>query len=366
MIERFDHAVIGVPDLESAMGAFRRLGFEVAVGGRHPSLGTRNAIVRFGLDYLELLAVEDPAVARARGPFGRELLSFLDGASGLVGFVLAGTGLQDEVEGLRGLGIGVEGPFEMDRIHPKGGRLEWKLVLPGGSPWRKPWPYLIDWITGEDELLAWDPPGYHANRVGGVAGMDLVVGDLEEAARLYEQALDSGPATTGIGGRERPAATTGSVPSGWRSTSPMGPAPVPQNSNSEDRALTACCWSRVTWNPPPGCWPAPGSRSAGLPPVSTSTPPRRWGRESGSFPRRSVGQRWPFNESGYLAAQFCLQAFDCIKATRECARHPPSLPTSVRHRIRDPSDGRRLPWISTGRESRGTRPPHHSYPVSHI
>ena len=189
MIERFDHAVIGVPDLEPAMGAFRRLGFEVAVGGRHPSLGTRNAIVRFGLDYLELLTVEDPAVARARGPFGEELLSFLDRGSGLVGFVLAGTGLEGEVEGLRDLGIGAEGPFEMDRIHPKGGRLEWKLVLPGGSPWRKPWPYLIDWITGEDELLAWDPPGDHANRVAGVAGMDLVVGDLEEAARLYEQAL---------------------------------------------------------------------------------------------------------------------------------------------------------------------------------
>lgn len=189
MIERFDHAVIGVPDLESAMDAFRRLGFEVAVGGRHPSLGTRNAIVRFGLDYLELLTVEDLAVARARGPFGKELLSFLDQGSGLVGFVLAGTGLEGEVKGLRDLGLGVEGPFEMDRIHPKGGRLEWRLVLPGGSPWRKPWPYLIDWITGEDELLAWDPPGDHANLVGGVAGMDLVVEDLEEAARLYEHAL---------------------------------------------------------------------------------------------------------------------------------------------------------------------------------
>ena len=205
MIERFDHAVIGVPDLESAMGAFRRLGFEVAVGGRHPSLGTRNAIVRFGLDYLELLAVEDPAVARARGPFGRELLSFLDRYSGLVGFVLAGTGLEGEVDGLRGLGIGAEGPFEMDRVHPKGGRLEWKLVLPGRSPWRKPLPYLIDWITGEDELMAWDPPGDHSNLVGGVAGIDLVVEDLEEAARLYEQALGLPPGEDGQG---RPGTTS--------------------------------------------------------------------------------------------------------------------------------------------------------------
>ena len=131
MIERFDHAVIGVPDLEAGMEAFRRLGFEAGIGGRHPSLGTRNAIVRFGLDYLELLTVEDREKARSRGPFGAELLTFLDQSSGLVGFVLAGTGLEGEVRSLQGLGMEVEGPFEMDRIHPRGGRLQWKLVLPG-------------------------------------------------------------------------------------------------------------------------------------------------------------------------------------------------------------------------------------------
>ncbi|MCY4621996.1 MAG: VOC family protein [bacterium] len=193
MIERFDHAVIGVPDLESAMDAFRRLGFEVAVGGRHPLLGTRNAIVRFGLDYLELLTVEHPDTARSRGAFGADLLSFLEHDSGLVGFVLAGTGLEDEVSGLRGLGIGVEGPFEMDRIHARGGRLKWRLVVPGFSPWRKPWPYLIDWITAENELLAWDPPGGHACAVDSVAAIDLAVEDLDEGIAVYEQAFGMQP-----------------------------------------------------------------------------------------------------------------------------------------------------------------------------
>ena len=197
MIERFDHAVIGVPDLDAGMDAFRRLGFEVAVGGRHPSLGTRNAIVRFGLDYLELLTVEFPDTARARGAFGTDLMAFLAEHSGLVGYVLAGTGLEDEVGGVRDLGLGVEGPFEMDRVHPKGGRLEWRLVLPGGSPWRKPWPYLIDWITSEGELLAWDPPGDHANRVTGVAAIDLAVEDLDAARQLYEGGLGLRPRESG-------------------------------------------------------------------------------------------------------------------------------------------------------------------------
>ncbi|MDE0231229.1 MAG: VOC family protein [bacterium] len=189
MIERFDHAVIGIPDLEEGISVFRRLGFEVAEGGRHPSLGTRNAIVRFGLDYLELLSVEDAGKARERGPFGLELLSFLRRSSGLVGFVLAGSRLEEQADGFRSMGIGAEGPFEMDRIRPDGRRLEWRLVVPGGSPWRKPWPYLIDWITPESDLLAWDPPGDHRCGVTGVAGMDLVTGDLGATREIYRTAL---------------------------------------------------------------------------------------------------------------------------------------------------------------------------------
>ena len=37
--------------------------------------------------------------------------------------------------------------------------------------------------------MAWDPPGDHSNQVSGVAGVDLVVGDLEGACGLYERAL---------------------------------------------------------------------------------------------------------------------------------------------------------------------------------
>lgn len=189
MIERFDHAVIGIPDLAEGMETFRRLGFEVTAGGRHPSLGTRNAIVRFGLDYLELLSVEHPEKAQSRGRFGAELISFLEQSSGLVGFVLAGTGLEEQADGFRTLLLGAEGPFDMDRVRPDGRRLEWRLVVPGGSPWRKPWPYLIDWITPESDLLAWDPPGRHECGATGVAGIDLVVDDLKSVGHMYRNIM---------------------------------------------------------------------------------------------------------------------------------------------------------------------------------
>lgn len=197
MIERFDHAVIAVTGLEEGMEAFRRLGFEVEEGGRHPSLGTRNAIVPFGPDYLELLAVEDPEQARGAGLFGAELVDFLAAlGSGLFGYVMAGSGLEEEAARLGALGVDTVGPFRMSRVRPDGGLVEWRLAVPGGSPWRKPWPYLIEWISEGDDLPAGagSPDGFlrHENRTAGVAGIHLMAADAEEAVRIYEQGLGLG------------------------------------------------------------------------------------------------------------------------------------------------------------------------------
>ena len=195
MITRFDHAVIAIRDIPAALEAYRALGFDVAAGGRHPSLGTQNAIIRFGLDYIELLAVEDKVQASARGPFGAELADFLDNASGLVGFVLASSDLDEEAAGLRQIDQDGEGPFAMDRERPDGRRLAWRLVVPGGSPWRKPWPFLIEWETPDSERVRWDAPGDHPNGAAGVAGIDLLVADIAAARTLYETAFGLTPAT---------------------------------------------------------------------------------------------------------------------------------------------------------------------------
>lgn len=190
MITRFDHVVIGVPDVASAVKNFSALGFDVAAGGKHPSLGTGNAIIRFGLDYIELLAVEDMAQAHARGPFGAELADYLQNHTGLCGFVLASANLDDEAAGLSEIGIPSEGPFAMDRERPDGRVLAWRLVLPGSSPWRKPWPFLIEWETPDAQRLQWDVPGQHNNGAQGVAGLELLVNDLNQAKALYETAFD--------------------------------------------------------------------------------------------------------------------------------------------------------------------------------
>lgn len=189
MISRFDHAVIAVKSIPEALEAYAAIGFEVHAGGRHPSIGTQNAIVRFGLDYLELLAVEDDAQARESGPFGRELAEFLQHSSGLVGFVLASADLDQQSRGLKKIAQAHVGPFAMDRERPDGRMLAWRLVIPGDSPWRKPWPFLIQWETPDAERIAWDAPGTHRNGALGVAGLELLVDDLPGARQFYEQGL---------------------------------------------------------------------------------------------------------------------------------------------------------------------------------
>ncbi len=189
MSMRFDHAVIAVPDIAAALAAYAELGFDVAAGGRHPAFGTHNAIVRFGLDYLELLAVEDESRARASGAFGADLIDFLAHGGGLVGFVLASDDLDAQAAALSRIEQPYAGPFAMDRERPDGRYLAWRLVIPGSSPWRKPWPFLINWQTPDHERLAWDAPGHHRNAVVGVAAIEVLVADLAAARRFYEHGL---------------------------------------------------------------------------------------------------------------------------------------------------------------------------------
>ena len=201
MITRFDHVVIGVRNIEDAMESFSDLGFDVVEGGRHPLLGTRNAIVRFGLDYLELLGVENQLQAQKSGTFGAELVDFLVKGSGLVGFVLASNHLEHEAERMQKKEIEYSGPFAMDRERPDGTSIGWRLVVPGLSPWRKPWPFLIEWETEDKERLKLEPAGTHSNECEKVLGIDLLVGDLALARLFYEDGLGL-QASSRIGAKE--------------------------------------------------------------------------------------------------------------------------------------------------------------------
>ena len=77
MITRLDHVVIGVRDLNEAIQAYQQLGFDVRPGGRHTGLGTHNALIRFGLDYIELLAIYDESEVERAGGQGQFMMDYL-------------------------------------------------------------------------------------------------------------------------------------------------------------------------------------------------------------------------------------------------------------------------------------------------
>jgi glyoxalase-like protein len=184
MTLRFDHLVIAVRDLEASMAAFQAIGFDGREGGRHPGFGTRNAIVRFGLDYLELATVDDEPMAlrTSRGALVRFLA---DHDVGLCAYALATDDLDGLVDRGRQAGLLLEGPFAMHRARPDGSVLSWRLAVPGGGQYFQPWPFFIQWDRPDDERLALEQPGTHANGTIGVADIEVGVQDMETAARWH-------------------------------------------------------------------------------------------------------------------------------------------------------------------------------------
>jgi catechol 2,3-dioxygenase-like lactoylglutathione lyase family enzyme len=195
MITRFDHAVIAVADLERAIEAYSALGFDVSPGGRHEHRGTHNALIRFGgADYVELLGVYDPERALQSGLNGRTLAEFVrERQGGLVGHCYATDDIEAEAERTREAGLEMVGPFEMRRERPDGRALTWRLLVPEDIPWRRRWPFFIEWDTPDQERLAVEGVGDHPNGARSVSGVAVAVKDLEEAVRLYSILFDLEP-----------------------------------------------------------------------------------------------------------------------------------------------------------------------------
>lgn len=191
MSMRFDHLVIAVRDLDAASERFRALGFEVRPGGAHPGQGTHNAIIRFGLDYIELLAIRDEAEARAGGLSGPALVEYLrEREWGMAGYALATDDIEGAAARIRAGGTPVVGPFAMSRRRPDGSTLAWRLLIPGGTPWRRSWPFLIQWETPDHERLTVERAGTRPNGVTGVLGVLVTARDLAAASEFYERRLE--------------------------------------------------------------------------------------------------------------------------------------------------------------------------------
>jgi catechol 2,3-dioxygenase-like lactoylglutathione lyase family enzyme len=196
MISRLDHVVIAVRDLDAAVRRYQAIGFDVRPGGRHTGLGTYNALIRFGLDYLELLSVFDEAEARRNGR--DDIVQFLkehDGA--LARYALASSNLDEDARRFQKTGFEATGPYPMQRLRPDGHVLSWRLLVPRTPTWRSTLPFLIQWDQGDEQRLAWDGIGEHANCAFGIARVAVVTRDLAATSDTYERKLGLGAPVTG-------------------------------------------------------------------------------------------------------------------------------------------------------------------------
>ena len=187
VLTAFDHLVVAVRDLAAASEAYRRLGFDVRPGGRNPGRGTYNAIIRFGIDYIELLSIEDDALVRDRAPGGEGLRAYLDArAGGAASWVaqsddIVADAQRAEAAGFSGIGM----PVAMQRARPDGTGFAWQLLIPRGEAFRRTWPLLIQWDTSDTERLRAEPAGDHDNGVVGVRALSVVVPSLDDARSVY-------------------------------------------------------------------------------------------------------------------------------------------------------------------------------------
>lgn len=188
MPTRFDHAVIAVRDLDTALFAFQRLGFDARPGGRHDSGGTHNGLIRFGLDYFELLSVYDEAEARAGGR-ASILDSLNEREAGLIGYALATDNINRDAARFIGDGSESYQPHAMQRMRPDRYTLTWRVYSPGENAWNRPWPFLIQWDTPDSERLHIDVPGQHANGAIAWTRVAVAVKDLASAVDVYRNQL---------------------------------------------------------------------------------------------------------------------------------------------------------------------------------
>lgn len=189
MLTNVDHLVIVVPDVQSAIAQYTRLGFHVYETGALEGTGTRSAIVYHETQHLELVAVEDPERARA------DLTAYAAAGGGLRWIVLASDDLAADVAAMRGRGVEVTDPMPRARTTPSGTRLEWLLATLVGedAPPLVFVQHLSDLEARQRQVPERAP---HPNGILGIERIYIAGTNLDGMVEAYSRVLGGPPPTT--------------------------------------------------------------------------------------------------------------------------------------------------------------------------
>ena len=183
-----DHVLIAVHNLSRAASTFSKdLGFTLTPEGVHPGRGTHNRLIVFGPDYLELIAVRDPA----EGVFRQSMSTLLAKREGLYMFALGTNDIDHAVTHLRRRGVSVGDPADGAR---QGGPGEpgytWRsaAVPPEATPGSET--FLIQHNSTAERRYTVPPDATrHPNGATGVHSLAIAVRDAETAAARWRDAF---------------------------------------------------------------------------------------------------------------------------------------------------------------------------------
>ena len=183
-----DHVLIAVRDLKQTAEVFNSLGFTVTPEGLHPGRGSRNRLVVFEEDYLELISITDPTLSL----FRPNMAVFLESREGIFIFSMGTCNIEDAFLQTRSHGLDINEPIYGAR-HSSDGDMEYS--------WRQSeieiceFPGSQTFFIQHDHTIKQrykDPPNpwQHENGALGICNLTLVVNDAMESIKRWKSILD--------------------------------------------------------------------------------------------------------------------------------------------------------------------------------
>jgi catechol 2,3-dioxygenase-like lactoylglutathione lyase family enzyme len=183
-IERIDHIVIAVSDLERAIADYRALRFTVFPGGEHPGGLSHNALVIFeDGSYFELIAF------KKERPGWRWWELLQNSGEGLVDYALLPSEVERDFDAVRARGLELEGPTDGGRTRLDGQQLVWKTA----RGYTSDLPFLCGDVTPRALRVPEGEVRQHDNGAVGVAGITIAVADLNASIVRYRALLNVEP-----------------------------------------------------------------------------------------------------------------------------------------------------------------------------
>jgi hypothetical protein len=171
--------IFGVNDLDAATARFRAMGFDVLDGGVHPGVGTANRVIPLGSQYLELLGVVSPELARG-SEYGRSLLRAIAGGDRLVRWSLRTDAIEQVAARLE---LTAE---PRKRMRPDGVLLTWRAAGLSLALVDATMPFFMQW--DHDAHYPGLMPAKHPNGARTVTALSIVPRDPKAFERWTEGA----------------------------------------------------------------------------------------------------------------------------------------------------------------------------------